>query len=100
MKCDTCKMKRACNELERMGKVPKHENCRCYSPKKPITNYDRIISKTPEELAEWIETIADCDSCQYSWSLGKCLGGDGTSRGACRLKWLNWLKAEADNGEN
>lgn len=22
--------------------------------RKPITNYDRIISKTPEELAEWI----------------------------------------------
>ena len=62
---------------------------------KPTTQYDRIISKTPEELAEWIETIANCDSCQYSWSLGKCRGGDGTSHATCRLKWLEWLQQEA-----
>ena len=31
--------------------------------RKPITNYDRIISKTPEELAEWLE--AHC--YQYGW---------------------------------
>ena len=69
-----------------------------YYPKKhpkPVTNYDRIVDKTPEELAEWIETIANCDSCQYSWSLGKCRGGDGTSHATCRLKWLEWLQQEA-----
>lgn len=96
MKCDTCKMKRACNELERMGKVPKHEKCRCYSPEKPITNYDILRAKSVEEMAEWIETIASCDCCQKAWSRGKCRGADGTSHASCKLKWLDWLKQEAD----
>lgn len=63
---------------------------------KAETNADRIRNMTDEELAEWIETIANCDSCQNSWSLGKCRGGDGTSHAACRLKWLGWLKKEAE----
>ena len=32
-----------------------NEECGLFKPK-PQTNYDRIISKTPEELAEWVTT--------------------------------------------
>ena len=77
MKCDNCKMNRLCDELERMGKVPKHENCRCYSPTKPITNHEWLIRKTPEELAEWL-------SCNCT--------GDGYGNSA--EEWLDWLKQE------
>lgn len=68
--------------------------CEKHNLRIPRANYELLIHKTPEELAEWIETIANCDSCQYSWSFGKCRGGDGTSHAACRLKWLDWLKQE------
>ena len=27
-------------------------------PRKPMTNYDRLISKSPEELAEWLSDVA------------------------------------------
>lgn len=49
-----------------------------------ITNYDRLISKTPEELAEWLD---DNDS-NFPIS-------DGGAH------WLSWLKSpvEVDNGE-
>ena len=51
---------------------------------KPITNYDRIISKTPEELAaqivEWIEGIDPISGTLY----------DNDADG-----WLDWLKQEA-----
>ena len=70
------------------------ELCEKHKLRIPRTNADRIRAMTDEELAEWIETIANCDSCQYSWSLGKCRGGDGTSHATCRLKWLDWLKQE------
>jgi hypothetical protein len=50
---------------------------------KPITNYDRIISKTPEELAEWIEDIAPHQSFAFFLN-GKT--------------WLDWLKQEATKG--
>lgn len=45
--------------------------------KKPMSNYDRLISKTPEELAEWL-------SCNCT--------GDGYGNGA--EDWLDWLKQE------
>ena len=36
--------------------------------RKPQTNYDRLISKTPEELAKWIESMepAACPALQPS----------------------------------
>lgn len=57
-----------------------------YAEKKnPITNADRIRAMSDEELAEWIETIADCDMCPMRKNC----------HGSCRLKWLGWLKQEA-----
>lgn len=54
--------------------------------KKPVTNYDRIVSKSPEELAEfmWIRgcpTAAMCDACIKS-SMDK----------DCKECWLEYLK--------
>lgn len=64
---------------------------------KPRTNYDRIISMKPEELAKFIEFVSagcdymfpDCpahDSCKLV-----CDQND-----ACRKGWLDWLKQEAE----
>ena len=47
---------------------------------KPITNYDQVISKTPEELAEW---IAD-DLIEPGYN----------SREQTVKMWLDWLKQE------
>lgn len=47
--------------------------------RKPVTNYDRIISKTPEELAEWL-------SCNCT--------GDGYGNSA--EDWLDWLRRETE----
>ena len=57
---------------------------------KLITNYDRIISKTPEELAEWIAEIADHGG-------GRCAPGcyDCTAK-TCESAWPDWLKQEAN----
>lgn len=54
------------------------------------TNYDRIISKTPEELAKFISENVECfatcparrDRCGYSDN--------------CRKAWLDWLRQEAE----
>ena len=48
--------------------------------KKPVTNYDRIVSKSPEELAE---TMLDCFAAFYDveWS---------------KQDILDWLKQEGE----
>lgn len=54
---------------------------------KPQTNYDRLISKTPEELAEKMVDYSYCPP--------------GTAcKPTCKECWLLWLKApvEVDNG--
>ena len=58
--------------------------------RKPITNYDRIISKSPEELAKFLAESAT-DKCApghydcYPWDhCGEC--------------WLDWLREEATDG--
>jgi hypothetical protein len=57
----------------------------------PMTNYDRIISKTPEELAEWLYVLNDehCDSV--------CPPSDPAcpSHENCVECWLDWLRQEA-----
>lgn len=61
--------------------------------RKPQTNYDRLISKTPEELAKWIESMepAACpwrddhgDDCPYT-NCSDCL--------------LSWLKSPVEVNE-
>ena len=49
----------------------------CKKRMKPLTNYDRIIRKTPEELAAWLND----NDCNFPV-------GDSTQ------KWLEWLKTE------
>ena len=51
--------------------------------RKPITNYDCIISKSPEELAEWIA--------------GDVLNLTGGSLKMATEAWLDWLKQETTN---
>ena len=61
-----------CNEM----------SCPAYTPrpkKKPQTNYDRLISKTPEQLADWLADILNhCENkkpeepCRMSCPLYKC----------------------------
>lgn len=62
--------------------------------RKLITNYDRIINKTPEELAvflyaTWKQQDAFskdvCDKCPDTSCQPKC--------------WLDWLKQEAEEAE-
>ena len=54
------------------------------SKRKPKTNYDRIISKTPEELADWLNAVLTSNVAPYA-----------TIRGANkRGKLLDWLKQE------
>ena len=50
-----------------------------------MSNYDRIISKSPEELAEWIA--------------GGILNLTGGSLKMATEAWLDWLREEAKEGE-
>ena len=52
---------------------------------KPITNYDRIVSKSPEELAEWI--AGDVLNLRYA------------ALEMATEAWLDWLRKEAEEGE-
>ena len=52
-----------------------------------VTNYDCIISKTPEELADFVAKAL------YGMLDGQpCLVGYGFED--CKNRWLNWLKQE------
>lgn len=59
----------------------------------PMTNYDLLISKTPEELAEWTcqTQFREGDFCppEHGWQY--CQTADG-----CRECWLGWLKAPVE----
>lgn len=62
---------------------------------KPQTNYDRIISKTPEEMAEFLQKIrggcmaltTKSDSCNFYTD---DLNTD------CKACWLEWLQQDAE----
>jgi hypothetical protein len=68
---------------EQLGYVPDPP---FYAPtSKPIvTNYDRIISKTPEELAVWLSIYCRGKTPPYE-----------PCRNSCEACWLDWLKQEA-----
>lgn len=65
--------------------------CSGFSNPKPITNYDRLISKTPEEMAEFLchtvspSGVINCSSCEASEFCR--MGHNG---------WLSWLKSPAE----
>jgi hypothetical protein len=54
--------------------------------KKPITNYDLLIRKTPEEMAAWIvdhPVVSEYDENNPQ-----------------HKAWLEWLKMEVNDGRN
>ena len=64
---------------------PKSDCPECFEQ---LTNYDRLISKTPEELAELFSHLC----CPYS--LGGKVDCNAGKKG-CYQCWLDWLKQEA-----
>lgn len=88
--CSTCKNKRIrttdepCNtcitEYSHNGVLPS------YTPL--MTNYDRIIRKTPEELAR-LFADGNCGYCRiHDFCFAKGCRND------CEHMWLDWLKEE------
>lgn len=53
--------------------------------KKPISNADRLVSKTPEEMAEWFNSYFTCPP-KTTCPMGEA---------SCEKCWLEWLKQEA-----
>lgn len=85
-----------CRKCAEFDWCVENEDCGLFKPK-PQTNYDRIISKTPYELADWIAKILDhCENkmpnelCRQSCPLYKCCNdqpGDNIE---------DWLKAKVE----
>lgn len=82
--------------------VVKHDNpdvdmereCLFYKPK---TNYDRIISKTPEELAVWLAQ-QEYRRPRFDGWLPLCnhvMGAKACHAHGCEACWLDWLRKEA-----
>ena len=77
-KCDVCINKKYCaNHLDARTMCPQTDYV-LFTPSYK-TNYDRLISKTPEELAEWLADILNhCENkrpeelCRMSCPLYKC----------------------------
>lgn len=66
---------------------------------KPQTNYDLIISKTPEELAD--SFASRCCPVKYEYYNCGEINKKEFSWEDCKSCWLDWLKApveEVDNG--
>lgn len=61
-KCNTCRMNLLCTELEKIDKVPKHENCACYNPVEPVGSfYLKITGATQEdEFGNVVEHYVPC----------------------------------------
>lgn len=68
-----------------------HEETICKEkPAFPQTNYDRLISKTPEELAKWLARVAGCrDGLTRENAIKLC-----TKTIHCNDCWLEWLRQE------
>lgn len=58
------------------------EECRFF---KAAANYERLIHKTPEELAGWFGTHACCMAEPFLCN---------KQGGSCKVCWLDWLKQE------
>lgn len=55
---------------------------------KPLTNYDRLISKSPEELAEFFQ-VHCCPFELCGLSNWEC-------KHDCKQCWLDWLRQEVE----
>ena len=85
---------RGCEDYEAPDGCKSHGGCGS-----PMTNYDRIISKTPEELAEWINNeYGSTDWCPMDAPVDpvtrKCLVHDD-----CAECIVDWLKQEAGDAK-
>lgn len=60
--------------------------------KTPETNYQRLVRKTPEELAEWL-TQGCCPSDHGGSDIGDKKGY--CSDYSCKDCWLDWMMQEA-----
>lgn len=63
---------------------------------KPQTNYDRIISKTPEELAVWLAQ-QEYRRPRFDGWLPLCnhvMGPRTCHKDGCEKCWLDWLRQE------
>jgi len=79
-----------------------NEDCGLFKPK-PQTNYDGIISKTPEELADWIAKVLTyhtkhaanlwADVCDPQCPLYKCCNDQPHDN------IEDWLKSPVEEGE-
>lgn len=66
---------------------------------KPQTNYDLLISKTPEELAEFFGTLPCCppgNADELCFPDNTC-GADTKMMIKC---WANWLKSPVEEGND
>ncbi len=68
-----------------MFKEADSSSCKCFE-QLPKTNYDRLISKTPEEMAEFLTLIMWGEEPHVPFI---CATVD---------KWLNWLRQETESG--
>lgn len=76
---------------ERAGQHHVKTGCISYVPKvypKPRTNYDSIVSKSPENLAVLISENIDCGVCENMFGLRPC------SERCCLDFWFDWLKQD------
>ena len=82
----------SCSECPASNAIykPQKQTNFVYDPKQ--TNYDRIISKTPEELANFLGEIAKQAVGQYILAKG---GVPQKWDYQCHHCWLDWLKQEA-----
>ena len=64
--------------------------------RKPQTNYDRIISKTPEKLAELLNK-----TCPPKTTANTCrrMFNEETGKYNCVKCWLDWLTSPVDKEE-
>jgi hypothetical protein len=70
-------------------------NCK---KRRPLTNYDRIISKSPEELAEFIQkNRGGCRALTTESYVCDFYTDDLNTD--CKSCWLDWLMQEAKEGE-
>lgn len=54
----------------------------------PMTNYDRLISKTPEEMAKYIACVLQYREGDVCPPTHKCAVDK-----SCEKCWLDWLKS-------
>lgn len=59
----------------------------------PETNYQRLVRKTPEELAEWLNQGC-CPSDHGGTDIGNKKGY--CSDYSCKDCWLDWMMQEAE----